>query len=156
MKYAHGPAPPSRPLAPPSGPRLGGAQAPRRRPRAPCRRSPLPGPLVAAAAAKPPQEGGSLLPAHPARPLKQTSLAISSLQAGLGYGIGFGVPTALFGAAILVFVAGAAAGLYVYVPPEGSPLRRIARVLRRALITNRRAPLPDEQTVLYGARARAL
>jgi hypothetical protein len=33
-------------------------------------------------------------------------------------------------AAITLFVAGAAANLYVRVPPEGSPFKRIARVLR--------------------------
>lgn len=45
-----------------------------------------------------------------------------------GYGVGFGIPTAAFMAAISLFVAGAVANLYVRVPPEGSPFRRIFRV----------------------------
>lgn len=43
-------------------------------------------------------------------------------------GVGFGIPTAAFMAAISLFIAGAVANLYVRVPPEGSPFKRIFRV----------------------------
>ena len=52
------------------------------------------------------------------------------VQESKGYGVGFGIPTIAFGVAIAMFVAGAAANLYVRVPPEGSPFSRIGKVLR--------------------------
>jgi hypothetical protein len=67
------------------------------------------------------------------------------------YAIGFGIPTGLMGLAILVLVLGAAARLYVYAPPEGSPLLRIWRVLAGA-VRNRNRPAPVDASELFGAR----
>lgn len=55
---------------------------------------------------------------------------VVGVQEVKGYGVGFGIPTAAFMAAICLFVAGAVANLYTRVPPEGSPFRRIFRVFR--------------------------
>jgi dipeptide/tripeptide permease len=58
------------------------------------------------------------------------STVVVGVQEVKGYGVGFGIPTAAFMAAICLFVAGAVANLYTRVPPEGSPFRRIFRVFR--------------------------
>jgi hypothetical protein len=65
--------------------------------------------------------------------------------------IGFAIPTVLMALAIAVLCVGAVARLYTYAPPEGSPLLRVARVLRGAW-RNRRLPLPAPSE-LFGARA---
>jgi hypothetical protein len=61
--------------------------------------------------------------------MQVASTVVVGVQEVKGYGVGFGIPTAAFMAAICLFVAGAVANLYVRVPPEGSPFRRIGRVL---------------------------
>ena len=80
------------------------------------------------------------------------TLAVTPVQAGIGFGIGFLIPTTVYVAAVLLLLLGAVLRMYAYVPPEGSPLNRIFRVLRAALFTNRRAPLPNASTPLYSAR----
>ncbi|KIZ04318.1 hypothetical protein MNEG_3635 [Monoraphidium neglectum] len=57
------------------------------------------------------------------------TLVVVPVQEAKGYAIGFGIPTALMGCAIIIFLLGAFAKLYTYVPPEGSPLYRIYQVL---------------------------
>lgn len=60
--------------------------------------------------------------------LQVASTVVVGVQEVKGYGVGFGIPTAAFMAAISLFVGGAVANLYTRVPPEGSPFRRIFRV----------------------------
>lgn len=58
------------------------------------------------------------------------STVVVGVQESKGYGVGFGIPTIAFAVAIAMFITGAAAGLYTRLPPEGSPLTRVARVIR--------------------------
>ncbi|KAF8061421.1 APC8 [Scenedesmus sp. PABB004] len=76
------------------------------------------------------------------------STVVVGVQESKGYGVGFGIPTAAFGGAILLFIGGGAAGLYTRLPPEGSPFTRIARVLRGA-VAKRRLPLPADPAALH-------
>ncbi|KIZ00828.1 Peptide transporter PTR2, partial [Monoraphidium neglectum] len=76
------------------------------------------------------------------------TLVVVPVQESKGYGIGFGIPTAAMGAAILVFVFGALIKIYTFVPPEGSPFFRIWKVLRGAWI-NRKLTAPADVAELY-------
>ncbi|WIA14658.1 hypothetical protein OEZ85_003160 [Tetradesmus obliquus] len=76
------------------------------------------------------------------------STVVVGVQESKGYGVGFGIPTIAFGVAIAMFVSGAAANLYVRVPPEGSPFSRIGRVLRGAF-TKRHLSLPADAGQLH-------
>ncbi|KAI8467277.1 MAG: POT family-domain-containing protein [Monoraphidium minutum] len=76
------------------------------------------------------------------------TLVVVPVQEAKGYAIGFGIPTALMGVAIIVLVAGAVARLYTYVPPDGSPLYRIYQVFAGAF-RQRRQPLPADPTELF-------
>jgi peptide/histidine transporter 3/4 len=71
-----------------------------------------------------------MLLAHVYVCLQVASTVVVGVQESKGYGVGFGIPTIAFGVAIAMFVTGAAANLYVRVPPEGSPFTRIGRVLK--------------------------
>ncbi|TVU15545.1 hypothetical protein EJB05_39070, partial [Eragrostis curvula] len=51
------------------------------------------------------------------------------VQVKVSWGLGFAIPTALMLAGFAAFLVGAAAGLYVYVPPEGSIFSSVARVV---------------------------
>jgi dipeptide/tripeptide permease len=66
------------------------------------------------------------------------------LQAKVSWGLGFGIPTALMLAAFPVFLSGA--GVYVYVPPEGSIFSSVARVVV-ASCRKWRLPLPHPDDV---------
>lgn len=77
------------------------------------------------------------------------ALVVTPVQEMKGYAVGFGIPAALFAVAIALLVMGAAMRLYHHVPPEGSPLRRIFQVLKCALVTNRRHPIPSDPSDLY-------
>ncbi|TVU16433.1 hypothetical protein EJB05_39996, partial [Eragrostis curvula] len=66
---------------------------------------------------------------------------VAYVQVKVSWGLGFAIPTALFLAAFAVFLAGAAAGVYVLVPPEGSIFSSVARVVV-ASCRKRRLPLP--------------
>jgi hypothetical protein len=81
------------------------------------------------------------------------TLVVVPIQEAKGYGLGFGIPTAVMGLAILLLLLGAALRLYTYVPPEGSPLYRIWRVLAAAF-RNRRLQLPISPDELYGGERR--
>lgn len=59
--------------------------------------------------------------------LQIATLVVVPVQESQGYAIGFGIPTAAFGVAIIAFIVGT--WLYVRLPPEGSPFTRIAHVL---------------------------
>lgn len=76
------------------------------------------------------------------------STVVVGVQEARGYGIGFSIPTAAFAAAITMFVAGAAANLYVRVPPEGSPFSRIGRVLKGAWV-KRHLVVPEDPADLH-------
>ncbi|GBF90734.1 hypothetical protein Rsub_03035 [Raphidocelis subcapitata] len=77
------------------------------------------------------------------------ALVVTPVQEMRGYAIGFGIPAAVFVAALALFVGGAGARLYAYVPPEGSPLRRLYQVFKCALITNARKPVPSDPSQLH-------
>ncbi|KAI8470601.1 MAG: POT family-domain-containing protein [Monoraphidium minutum] len=77
------------------------------------------------------------------------ALVVTPVQEMRGYALGFGIPAALFAVAIGLLVLGAALKLYHYVPPEGAPVRRIWRVLKYALIKNRKRPIPSDLDDLY-------
>jgi hypothetical protein len=81
------------------------------------------------------------------------TLVVVPIQESQGYGLGFGIPTAVMGLAILLLLLGAALKLYTYLPPEGSPLYRIWRVLAAAW-RNRRLRLPISPEELYGGWGR--
>jgi peptide/histidine transporter 3/4 len=68
------------------------------------------------------------------------------LEDNIGFGWGFGIPTAIFAVAIVMFLAGAP--LYRFKLPGGSPVTSIAHVLTAAF-RNRNLPLPQDESVLY-------
>lgn len=68
------------------------------------------------------------------------------LEDNIGFGWGFGIPTAIFAAAIVMFIAGAP--LYRFKLPGGSPVTSIAQVLVAAF-RKRNLPLPQDDTMLY-------
>ncbi|KAG6558303.1 hypothetical protein Mapa_000053 [Marchantia paleacea] len=68
------------------------------------------------------------------------------LEDNIGFGWGFGIPTGIFAAAVLMFVAGAP--LYRFKVLHGSPLTSISQVVVAA-IRNRKISLPADENMLY-------
>ncbi|KAL3693641.1 hypothetical protein R1sor_007292 [Riccia sorocarpa] len=68
------------------------------------------------------------------------------LEDNIGFGWGFGIPTAIFAAALTLFVAGAP--LYRFKATTGSPLTSVCQVLVAAF-RNRKLPLPEDERLLY-------
>lgn len=54
------------------------------------------------------------------------SLVVVNVQQAISWTIGYIIPTAMFGLALALIIAGSA--LYVYVPPGGSAYKRIGQV----------------------------
>lgn len=79
-------------------------------------------------------------------PNQHKTVGVVPIQETIGYGVGFGVPTAAFVVAILLFLAGWR--LYTILPPQGSPFTRMWRVLSGAW-RNRALPLPADPDELY-------
>ncbi|KAI8464338.1 MAG: POT family-domain-containing protein [Monoraphidium minutum] len=79
------------------------------------------------------------------------AINIGSLVATLvvvRYGVGFGIPTAAMGGAIIIFILGAIFKMYTIVPPEGSPFSRMWKVLRNAFMF-RKEPAPADTSALF-------
>lgn len=73
-----------------------------------------------------------------------------SMKDNVGFGWGFGIPTAVMFCAIIVFFFGSP--LYRYKLPRGSPLTSVAQVLVAAA-RNRRAKLDNNSVMLYEDQA---
>jgi len=76
------------------------------------------------------------------------TLVVVPVQENQGYGIGFGIPTIAFAIAIGMFILGAVFKMYTVVPPGGSPITRIFRVLAGGW-KNRKKTLPSNPRELY-------
>ncbi|KAK8959947.1 putative nitrite transporter [Platanthera guangdongensis] len=68
------------------------------------------------------------------------------IQDNLGWGLGFGIPTAAMFVSVVVFVAGYP--LYIKQRPGGSPLTRVAQVVVAA-VRKRRLRVPTDASLLY-------
>ncbi|KAJ3690496.1 hypothetical protein LUZ61_019660 [Rhynchospora tenuis] len=68
------------------------------------------------------------------------------IQDNVGWGLGFGIPAAVMGLSVVVFVVGYP--LYINVLPGGSPLTRLCQVVVAAF-KKRNAVRPDDASLLY-------